>query len=148
MTSNPGKSVLKIKAGDFQIFFEGSEDYISSRLGQAVQEIAKCAKDLPSKQGDGQSELISLPELLKKQQESTQVRRFLVVAAWLQKKGRNSLRTGDIDRTIKKYRLPALSNSSDNLSSLRNSKRKRFCEMNDDGSFYVTYDGMEEVGLA
>ncbi len=145
MTGEPRNSVLKIKAGDISIFFEGSEDFISSKLALIVQEIAKYAKDLPSKQSDVLPEMISLPEFWKKQKQRTQVRRFLVVAAWLQKNGRDDVKVKEVDQAIEDHHLEPIKNSSHNLSS---NKKKGFCAVSGHGTFYVTQKGLEEVGLA
>ena len=144
-------SRIRIEYGDLSVAFDGSEEFIERVLPQLISDIGRRIADFPAQTADGTRQKVSaaagnlnLAELIKNKSNNTQVRRFLVTAAWLQARGASGLTTGDVGKALQDYKQEKLGNASDCLSSNINSGN---CERRDGKTFHVTPKGMESVGL-
>ncbi len=87
---------------------------------------------------------ISLPEFIRQQVDTTQVRRFLAAAAWLQVHQSHSLTSSIVVQELQAAKQNGVGNASDCLNSNIN---KGFCERRKDKTFFVTPAGLKEVGI-
>ena len=77
--------------------------------------------------------------------DDNQVQRFLAAADWLRRRGLSKLTTAAVSKALKDNHQKRLSNPSDCLRQLIG---KGYCERSDNGTFYISPDGLQSLGHA
>jgi hypothetical protein len=148
---------LEIKAGDASFTGEGTEEWLAKQLDKVLEKLPQLAelhqnKAQPDKTGAAEgglpekqtSEKIgSLVAYLKEKKATTsQSRKFLATAAWLQSGGMDRITTAEVTKTLNTHKQGKLSNPSQCLvhnttsgNIVKDGKRQ----------FYVTAEGLEEL---
>lgn len=145
---------FRIKSGDVVVTYDGPEEFLEQVVPKLVSEVGDKVRQMvsdptpepvaPAKPERKKKD--SLLKLIERQPKDTQVRRFLVAAAWLQVNEKDKLTTSKVNEVLIKSKLPKLTNASDSLNQNIN---KGFCERpKPKGSeIFVTPKGLKEVGL-
>ncbi|MCY4326429.1 MAG: hypothetical protein OXC53_02395 [Rhodobacteraceae bacterium] len=144
-------SSLRVKLGKIEIACEGSEEFMKDSLPELVSVIGDHvvrmhAATSPARAKDKQAEggAASLPHLIAVQEDKTQVRRFLVAAAFLQVHKDQELTTSKVVAVLKETRQDGLGNASDCLNQ---NIEQGLCERANGKVFFVTPAGLKKVGI-
>lgn len=136
---------IDIKVGTISFTAEGEQSWLAEQLAK-VLEAAQSAgaiqvtAETPAvpKAGAEVAFAISLGAFIKsKNAESNQVKRFLATAAWLEKRGADTLATASVTETLSKHRQKGLSNPA---HCLNQNVTKGFCEKKGK-EFFITPEG-------
>ena len=142
---------IKIRVGDVEVDYEGPEAFLDKKLPALVSDLSKLTGAAGRKvekggtgsgSGEGENAGTLASFLQGKKVKSSQVRKFLATAAWLQIGGAKSLKTGEVTSALKNSHQGRLSNPSD---CLKKNTEKGFCEKSGI-EFYVTEEGIAELG--
>ena len=140
----------RVKVGDLEVDFEGSESFLDKKLPQFISQLSKFSLHTggASRPGGGDTkrggeESGSLATFLQKHGGGkSQEHRFLVTAQWLHLRGSQTLKTSDVSKALRDNHQSRLGNPSD---SLNKNVRKGLCEKTPEG-FFVTEEGKKAVG--
>lgn len=141
---------IKIKVGDVEIDYEGSETFLTGKIPEFVSKLTKIcgngAADGASKNGKGKVNPTGPGPLgsflASKDAKNSQKKRFLATAEWLHRKGKKRLKTGDVATALRDNSQTRLGNPSDCLSKNIGSGH---CDK-DGREFFVTDEGREHLG--
>jgi len=155
------ESKIQIKVGIVEFSGEGNQDWLAAQLDKILSKVPELLKiELDSPQGNSNNGAISnnqngnvgnstskLPNLaswLKEKNATTnQNKKFLATAAHLQLNGKTRLSTGDVGAALKNSNQSRLGNSSECLNQ---NVKKGHCEK-DGNEFFVTVEGLEDLGI-
>jgi hypothetical protein len=146
---------IDIKIGQIQFSGQGEQDWVAKQLDKIIAQAEKLIQLAPPEdlEGDineghkpmGKDATIAkktLPVFLtEKGAAKNQVKKFLATAIWLEAKGENRLKTGDVVAALKVSNQTRLANASD---ALKRNITKGFCEK-DGSQFFVTDDGKKSL---
>ncbi|ARB44675.1 hypothetical protein [Alloalcanivorax xenomutans] len=147
---------VQIKIGQIEFAGEGAEAWVSKQLDKVIENaeklVALAPKESPSRsEGErggkpmGEDSNIaskSLAIFLKeKNATSDQTKKFLATAVWLESKGNNRMKTGDVTKALKDSNQTRLGNASQCLS---NNLKHGYCERDGSG-FFVTTEGKDSL---
>jgi hypothetical protein len=140
---------IEIKAGGAEFHATGDQDWVAEQLDKFLANAAKIAT-LPSVDQDGGGKTPGgtkgdaaiankpLATFLKERSATTsQVKKFLATAIWLDAKGRHRMTTGDVTNALKDANQTRLGNPADCLNK---NVGKGLCEK-DGNQFFVTEGG-------
>jgi hypothetical protein len=147
---------VEIKIGNISFSGEGDQVWLAEQLKQ-VMETASTAGAIRNSESDVVTpsgtagartreggHVGSLASYLKtKDADSKQVRRFLATGRWLQLRGETTLTTSAVAKALADHHHKRLGNPSDCLNQ---NTSKGFCEKSKDGSFFITPDGLRDLG--
>ncbi|MCZ6655171.1 MAG: hypothetical protein O7D91_19345 [Planctomycetota bacterium] len=141
---------IKIKVGDVEIDYEGSETFLTGKIPELVSKLTKiCGDGTTNGTSENGKVKRNLAEpgalgsfLVSKNAKNSQKRRFLATAEWLHRKGKKRLKTGDVATALRDNSQTRLGNPSDCLSKNIGSGH---CDK-DGREFFVTDDGRAELG--
>ena len=143
---------IELNIGDVSFTGEGNQDWLDSQITKVIEAIGSGQIGGPSRGGSPSTDVpeteplttVSLATYLKDTGgDSSQAQRFLATAGWLKTRGEKKLTTSLISRAIRDNQQSRLSNPSD---CLNRNVSKGHCEKNPDGSFYVTPEGLKQLG--
>jgi hypothetical protein len=131
---------IRLKVGDVEVDFEGSESFLDKKLPQFISQLSKFSShtESPSRARGGETkgggeESASLATFLQKHGGAkSQEQRFLVTAQWLHLRGSQTLKTGDVTKALRDNHQSRLGNPSDCLNK---NVRKGLCEKTPGGFF-------------
>jgi hypothetical protein len=141
---------IDIAVGDVKFSGEGSEEWVAEQLKKVLATATELRKTAPmlrqagASAGDGQVAeprvfRDSLASFIKAQgAEANQLRRFLVTAEWLRRRGAEALTTTAVAKALKDNHQNRLTNPSDCLNK---SVGQGLCEKTEDG-FFITPQGL------
>ncbi|GGA90179.1 hypothetical protein [Puia dinghuensis] len=157
------ESKIHIKIGIAEFSGEGNQDWVSSQLEKFLEKVPEllrieltsnpfgenAAKNGGKEDQSGHESSANapdnLPKFLKaKDATSSNVRKFLATAAFLQLNGKNRIKTGDVASTLREANQNRLVNPSD---SLNKNVEKGHCEKDGSSGFFVTTHGFEELNI-
>lgn len=128
-----------------------NEDWLATQIDKFL-ELAKAlpqaaagmnGKEVPLSLGDGEGFAGTLPAHLREREAgNNQVKRFLVAADWLRRRGGEKLNTAAVTKALSDNQQSRLSNPADCLNK---NVSKGFCEKTADG-FFITPDGLKSLG--
>ena len=140
---------IHIKVGNIEVDYEGSEDYLESKLYELLDDVSTLAKQVPSENdgSDSNGKMNSvtsstLVSFLKEKKADSQNQRFLATAEWLHQKGSKRIKTSDITKALRDSNQKRLGNASDILNK---NVSKGFCEK-EGKEFFVTPEGRKSLG--
>lgn len=146
---------VRIKVGSIEVDYEGSEDFLDSKLPKLITEVATLAEQVPAESDDSDSNgnngnngntesgtASTLASFLKEKKANSQIERFLATAQWLHLRGSQRLKTSDVTKALRDSNQKKLSNPSD---SLYQNVSKGFCEK-EGKEFFVTPEGRNSLG--
>ena len=140
---------IRLKVGNIEVDYEGSEDYLESKLYKLLDDVSTLAKQVPSENdGSDSNENMNsvtsstLVSFLIEKKADNQNQRFLATAEWLHQKGSKRIKTSDVTKALRDSNQKKLSNASDNLSQ---NVSKGFCEK-EGKEFFVTPEGRNSLG--
>lgn len=152
-------SKIQIKVGIMEFSGEGEQDWLAIQLEKILIKVPdllkfevaspgyskESSRDEP---GDSKSlnpsKITNLATWLKDKNATTnQTKKFLATAAFLQVGGKSRVSTSDVTNALKKSNQSRLGNPSDCLNS---NVKKGFCEK-DGNDFFVTAEGLDEIGV-
>lgn len=148
---------IQFKLGSIEFSGEGEQDWISQQLDKILQQAPQLLLIAPSSNAGtpangtaghnpmGADPAIAqqpLASFLKaKNAATTQVKKFLATAVWLEAKGKSRMGTADITKALKDANQTRLSNPADCLNQ---NIAKGHCEK-DGAQFFVTVDGKAAI---
>jgi len=156
-------SKIQIKVGIVEFSGEGNQDWLATQLDKILDrlpELLKIELVAPTEKGNGSnsagggakpdndSKPANLPRFLKDKSATTsQVKKFLATAAYLQLNGKSRMTTSDIAKALKDANQNKLTNPSDCLAK---NVGKGLAEKEKDGSkdFFVTSEGFKEFSIS
>ena len=141
---------VRIKVGSIEVDYEGSEDFLESKLPKLISDVTTLAEQVPAESDDSDSNgntksgtPSTLASFLKEKNADNQARRFLATAQWIHlKTDMDHIKTGDITKALRDNKQTKIGNPSDCLS--RNVS-KGYCEKVGD-RFFVTDEGRNSLG--
>lgn len=148
---------IGFELGDLKFSGEGTEAWLAEQLGTVIAAIPELRKSVPARSGSegqqpgrtGSDTLDSgdftdtLAGYIRDNGGSTkQVRRFLVTADWLRRKGVTPLTTTAVTKALSDNQQKGLSNASDCLNQLVG---QGLCEKKEGNSFFITPDGIASL---
>lgn len=146
-------SKIDVTIGDVSFSGEGEQEWLTQQLDKIMafarptpgEKAAPSAPPLRINVDDSAKFTTSLASYLRKKNgESSQVARFLVTADWLRRRnGTITLTTRLVVKTLKDNQQKRLGNPSDTLNQ---NVSKGHCEKISDGGFFITPDGLRELG--
>jgi hypothetical protein len=145
---------IRIRVGSIEFVGDGSEEWVEEQYSRFLEDLPRFTSAAPdpghnadsaSEHSSGKGASSSLPPLPKYLEEkgahSSQAKKFLVTAAWLQRRGKTRLAPRDVSAALREASQSKLANPSE---SLRQNIRTGRCER-DGADFYVTEVGFREV---
>lgn len=152
------ESKIGIKIGIVEFSGEGKEDWLAAQLDKILLKVPELVKiemkmeaaadSMPAakKQGLDRAEKPANLSIFLKEKNATsvQTKKFLATAAYLQLGGKKRQTTADVSKALKDYNQTKLNNPSDCLNQ---NVTKGFCEKDGDSGFFVTENGMTDLGL-
>ena len=140
---------IRIKVGNIEVDYEGSEDYLESKLYNLLSDVSTLAKQVPSENDGSDSKgnmdnvtSSTLVSFLKEKKADSQNQRFLATAEWLHQKGLKRIKTSDVTKALRDSNQKRLGNPSDTLNQ---NVSKGFCER-EGKEFFVTPEGRNSLG--
>ena len=100
--------------------------------------------DLSKESSNSNTVVSTLGKFLKDKSPDNQSKKFLATAIFLKLKGKTSLRTGDVSKTLRDSGQSKLNNPSD---CLRTNVKQGFLEKISNTEFMVTSEGLKEFGI-
>ncbi|MEM9332799.1 MAG: hypothetical protein AAGA53_15860 [Pseudomonadota bacterium] len=157
-SAQPNSARIKVAIGKITFSGKGDAEWLAKQLDKVLEAVSKHhleETEIPD-QGNSGAKLVSseLPSMNKnevgtlatflktKDATTNQTKRFLATAAWLTKKGSNTIKTSDVSKALRDNHQSRLGNPSDCLNQ---NVKKGFCEKTAD-SFFVTPEGWDELG--
>lgn len=145
-------AAIRIRVGQVEFEGEGSEEWVEELYARFLEDAPKLSNvtlepKTPNGSGgpSGGEDNAPLPPLAKYLEEkgahSSQTRKFLVAAAWLQRRGKARLAPRDVSAALREASQSKLANPSE---SLRQNIRTGRCER-EGADFYVTEVGFKAV---
>ncbi len=117
-------------------------DQVTAHDRQRVEEISR---NRESTGPEGEKFTKSLASYIReKGADGNQTQRFLVTADWLRRRGQ-ALSSGAVAKALTDNQQSRVSNPADCLNK---NVGKGFCEKTKDGSFFITPEGLKELGYA
>jgi len=149
------ESKIEIQIGQITFSGEGDQKWLAEQLDKILAQAEKLIQLAPESNdtGDmnagrrpmGKDSSIAektLPAFLQeKDATSSQIKKFLATAVWLEAKGQNRVQTGEVTRALKDANQKRLSNPADCLNK---NVRKGYCEKNGK-QFFVTDGGRNSL---
>lgn len=149
---------IQFKLGSIEFSGEGEKDWISQQLDKILQQAPQLLTIAPSPTvatanapiAAGHNPMSADPAIAQqplavflksKNAASTQVKKFLTTAVWLEAKGKSRMTTTDVTKALKDSNQTRLGNASDCLSQ---NISKGHCEK-DGNQFFVTEDGKNSI---
>ncbi|MES2266744.1 MAG: hypothetical protein V4520_08285 [Bacteroidota bacterium] len=154
-------SKVEIKIGVIEFSGEGEQDWVAIQLDKIIAKVPELLKlkidgpvDDDEAVADGKldvddkrpasSKISNLASWLREKGATTsQVKKFLATAAFLQIEGKHRVSTADVIAALKNSNQSKLGNASDNLNA---NVKKGLCEK-DGNEFFVTTEGMESLAI-
>ena len=140
---------VRIKVGSIEVDYEGSEDFLDSKLPKLISEVTTLAEQVPAESDDSDSNSntksgtpSTLASFLKEKNADNQARRFLATAQWLHLKGSKRIKTSDVTKALRDSNQKKLGNA---YECLNQNISKGFCER-DGKEFFVTDEGRNSLG--
>lgn len=150
MTEN---TKISFTVGNLQFSGEGSSMWLEKQLDKLLEKVgANSIGAIQHTSEDDERDTKDFNKITNKSlaaflsdrnAKTTQTRKFLATAAYLQAKGQKPIATSDVTRALKDANQGRLGNPSDTLNQ---NIAKGFCERDGKG-FFVTDDGFGELGL-
>lgn len=151
---NPAK--IQVKVGTVEFVGEGDQQWLADQLDKLLLQFRDLVK-LEAISGFGANDSVqdsavgksskkvgNLASFLKEKNATTvQTRKFLAAASHIQLNGKTRQTTADVTKVLKDANQSRLGNASDCLNQ---NVAKGFCEK-DGSSFFVTEEGLKEIGL-
>lgn len=144
------ESKIRIRIGSIEFEGEGDPKWLSSELDKIIEKAPSLVKLAPSPaasappgghtpmEADSEVAAKSLAAFLREKSASdNQTKKFLVTAVWLESKGQNRLKTGDVTGALRSNNQSRLGNASQCLAS---NVQQGYCERDGD-KFFVTTEG-------
>jgi hypothetical protein len=149
------ESKIEIKIGQITFSGQGEADWVAKQLDKILAQAEKLIQLAPAASDDGEASSghkpmgkdsviakKTLPAFLQeKNATTTQVKKFLATAVWLEAKGQNRLTTGDVTKALSDANQKRLGNPADCLGQ---NVSKGHCEK-DGKQFYVTDEGKNSL---
>lgn len=146
---------IEITVGGISFVGEGETKWVSVQLDKILAKIPELMKIAPQEsppkraaaQGAppmGKDSAIAkktLPAFLREKSPTSQTKKFLATAVWLEAEGATRISTSDVITALKKSKQSKLANASNCLAQ---NVTKGYCEK-DDKQFFVTQDGKESL---
>lgn len=148
---------IKFSFGSLSFSGEGEEGWLTKQLDKLLEAAPQLSSfqlpdgdsGVPSKPS-GESLSISGnftkalgPYIRSKGGESNQNKRFLATADWLRRRGEKKLTSTAVKKALSDNQQKRLGNPADCLNKL---VTRGICEKNSDGGFFITPDGLAELG--
>lgn len=139
---------VRIKVGSIEVDYEGSEDFLDSKLPKLISDVTTLAEKVPAEsEGSDSNENTesgtpsTLASFLKEKRADSQARRFLATAQWLHLKGPKRIKTSDVTKALRDSNQKRLGNASECLNQ---NVSKGFCEK-EGKEFFVTDEGRNSI---
>jgi viroplasmin and RNaseH domain-containing protein len=154
-------SKIQIKVGIVEFSGEGNQDWLASQLDKILAKVPELLKielsnptAKPASLGKGGTPE-SIPKANKlnsnlatylkdKSATTNQVKKFLATSVFLQLNGKNRLNTSDVSDALKNANQAKLNNPSECLNQ---NVKKGHCEKDGSKEFFVTTNGLKELGI-
>lgn len=148
---------IKFSFGGLSFSGEGEEGWLTKQLDKFLEAAPQLSSfqtpdgdpDVPPKPS-GENLTISEkftkalgPYIKSKGGESNQNKRFLATADWMRQRGAKNLTSTAIKKALSDNHQKKLGNPADCLNKLVG---RGVCEKNTDGSFFITPEGLTELG--
>jgi hypothetical protein len=147
------KSEVSFALGQLTFAGTGSEPWLATQLDKVIKaaqelniQVEDSPADMAGKENPPSSEKFkdTLALHLKNLSgDASQNRKFLAVADWLRRKGKDKVKTSDVTGALKDAHQKRLGNASECLNQ---NVAKGFCEK-DGGMFFLTPEGLKELGV-
>lgn len=154
-------SKIQIKVGIVEFSGEGNQDWLAAQLDKIiakVPELLKIELASPPQKGSDKNDNGSSANgsrtgekpknlaifLKEKSPTPNQTKKFLATAAFLQVNGKSRMTTTDVASALKTANQGRLTNPSD---ALQKNVAKGHCEKDGSKDFFVTTEGLEELGI-
>lgn len=146
---------IEVSIGGVSFSGEGSEAWLSQQLDKIIKAAPALSEIAPAvappanntaspNAAQGAPFTDSLASYIKaKGGDANQQKRFLATADWLRRKGETSLKTAAVTKALADHHQKRLANPSESLAT---NVKKGFCEKGAGGTFFVTPDGLKELG--
>ena len=142
---------VRFKVGNIEVDYEGSEDFLESKLPKLISDVTTLAEQVPAESDDSDSNgntesgtPITLASFLKEKKVDSQNRRFLATAQWIHlKKGMDHIKTVDVTKALRDNQQTKIGNPSD---CLNRNVSKGYCEKVNNNGFFVTDEGRNSLG--
>jgi len=141
---------IQIKLGSIEFVGEGEKEWVSQQLDKILERAPSLIAIAPAQMtgtiGGTHIAMIADPAiaqknlatfLKEKNATTSQVKKFLATAAWLEAKGKTRMSTADVAKALKDSNQTRLGNPSDCLNQ---NVAKGHCEK-EGAQFFVTVDG-------
>lgn len=143
---------ITLKIGEIEFSGEGEEKWIEKQLDKIFDKAEELIAIAPSQQSKSNSHnpMGNDPAIAKKAlstflQEkgatTNQTKKFLATSAWLEAKGQNRLKTGDVTKALKDSQQNKLKNPSQTLAD---NIKKGYIEKDGD-QYFVTEEGKKSL---
>jgi hypothetical protein len=146
---------IEIKIGEIQFIGEGNSNWLEKQLDKILnkaESLSKLSQNIrvksdtglnPSSELDSEISNQTLVSFLKsKDASSTNNKKFLATAIWLESKGKSKLKTSDVTAALRDSKQTKLGNATECLNQ---NTSKGFCEKDGD-TFFVTEEGRNFLG--
>jgi hypothetical protein len=146
------ESKIDIRVGEVTFSGEGDGKWVSEQFDKMLKHLPDLVAVAPAQAkadasrktpgaGKAQGTLAAL--LATTNSKTSQTRRFLATALWLQDGGKGRLSTGEVSKALSDSHQNRLTNPS---QCLADNVKQGFCEKDGKKEFYVTDEGRAEIG--
>lgn len=149
------ESRIEFSLGSLSFSGAGSADWVAAQFEKVVERLPSLLESSIAAQGsipqsrhseEGASNELFTTSLAfhikEKGGDAVQVKRFLVVADWLRRKGVTALSTAAVSKALLDNHQKKLGNPAECLNG---NVRQGYCEKHGDG-FYITPEGLKSLG--
>ncbi|MFH1560869.1 MAG: hypothetical protein ABID84_05630 [Chloroflexota bacterium] len=147
---------IEVTLGAISFSGEGEQEWLGQQLDKILEAAPGLANiqlehvETPSpgaetvrQEGEFKETLVS--HIKAKGGERNQVKRFLATANWLKLRGETQLTTAKVASALSENQQKRLANPADCLNK---NVAKGYCEKTKDNGFFITPDGLKELGNA
>lgn len=143
---------IEIKVGEVSFTGEGSETWLATQLDKLIKHLPELVNAVPADSGvpnkggaggGGKATGTLASYITSKKGSTSQARKFLATALWLQDGGNEHLTTNSVTKALDENKQGKLTNAS---QCLADNIKQGYCEKRGKREFYVTDDGRTEIG--